>query len=1125
MNLTSEQKQAVELTGHNILVSAGAGTGKTRVLVERFLHFVTTGHAAVTEILALTFTEKAANEMKRRILERFKELGMEEACRELESAYISTIHAFCARVLREHPLEAGIDPAFHVIESEKSEFLMEQALEEAMEGRCHKGSETFELLRTYGEATVRKGILEIFRTARHAGLYLKEFVRPPRPSGPALAALAQRGDMLLRRAGERGLAAEWDRFVKKRDWEWADSEAFLAWSASFSRRGGKNKNKKGLWQEITEVCREFHAWRIEGLMTPWVKRLEELALFFEELYERKKQEKSFLDFDDLQMRATRLFKKEGKIHNMLREQYRKKFRHILIDEFQDTNPLQLELVEILSQGQNLFFVGDFKQSIYAFRGAEPQLFLEKDALYRERQKGVRLALTQNFRASENVLTFINEFFKALWEEDNIPFEQLVRRSGLRGGKAELIRITAEEGETLDLLRLREAEVIAERILDFHKEGVAFGDMCLLMRAATRSGIYEQALKKRGIPYHAISGGGFYHQPEIRDMISYLSFLENPLADIPLAASLRSPLFQIGDDTLFWLARYAKSVDGSDKTDETGEDIIQRERPLYEGIKRLEEITEIGEETKKRLLFFRNLSEELLRVKDRLKIHELLDLILARTSYELVVLADPQGVRRYANLKKLIGLAREYETSEPLSLGAFLRILKRLEIQETQEAEAQIEAEESGDVVRIMTVHKAKGLEFEVVFVADLGRELRCETGTILADPQLGLAMKVPQGPWPGSLKAEPRLWQEIRDKITRKNKEEWKRLLYVAATRAKKRLVLSGAFMPSSKFASKKSFYEMTSWMDWLMAVPEGRRGKLACIDARPVAAKRRRKALAEKRNWQNLFENFEPVPDERIIRTKKQRERIAARCEEILRCVEPSLRAPARAIDLPVSAFMAFAKSPDLYRDVYEIGYAEGWPEEALREEPVGSEERTYARDFGTAVHGVLERLDFRHPQAQLGEVMDEVFCHASDAERAEAEEIIRHFLETPLFHELKRAKILKKEIPFVLNERHGLIQGVIDVLFQDGRGAWHVVDYKTAVGDPALVKEARYDLQIALYALAVREILGEGPRWGVLHFLRNHWTYRQKLDEKSLKAAQYEIRELQKEILAYRSQRKIER
>ncbi len=260
MKLTDTQRSITEATGQNILVAAGAGTGKTRVLVERFLHLVTHSQALVTEILALTFTEKAANEMKSRILARLKELGMDSAKRDLELAYISTIHAFASRLLKEHPVEAGVDPDFKVVEAEESDLLREQALDLVIEKGCGAGDGTFELLRCYGEGTIRSGILRIFDAARTEGQSVSDFLK--RSRGTAAQSLSAR-DLIRTVSGiliqldEPEITQAWARFSRMESWNWESADQFRGWIGSFSRRGGKED--KSLWQELVRQLRFFSA--------------------------------------------------------------------------------------------------------------------------------------------------------------------------------------------------------------------------------------------------------------------------------------------------------------------------------------------------------------------------------------------------------------------------------------------------------------------------------------------------------------------------------------------------------------------------------------------------------------------------------------------------------------------------------------------------------------------------------------------------------------------------------------------------------------------------------------------------------------------------------------------------
>jgi len=1092
IKLTPAQEAAATTLGTNILVAAGAGTGKTRVLVERFLHYVLSGQARVTEILALTFTDKAANEMKSRILKRLEDMGLESERRELESAYISTFHTFAARVLREHPLEAGVDPDFRVTEEEEAAFLREQALEELLEAGCEKGTGLFELVRVYGEDTVREAAVRMVSAAHHEGRGLEEFLRLAKP----LPAKAPSPAENFKRLGEDTLAAEFGRFEAS-EWDWATVERFKEWQKTFSRK--RDKKDSTDWQDAKRAAGDFLALRLDTFARPWKESLEAFALAFEEAYEKAKKEKGLLDFDDLGMKTARLFKKPGRAHAKLLEDYRKKFRAILVDEFQDTDYLQLELIELLAGKDNLFLVGDYKQSVYGFRGAEPHLFLEKAKAF-ENGAGVCIPLLENFRTAGPVLDYLNHFFSRLWAEGGgVTFDPLICKAASKpaAGTEILLVKPGENEEPADVLRMREADRIADKILDFHEQGVPFKDMAVLSQAMTKSGIYEQALKSRGIPYYVLSGGGFYHQPEIRDMMSFLAFLENPLSDIPLAAVLRSPMFQVSDNALFWLSHHAKAADAA--------------LPLYQGVTRFREIPEISEEEKSKIAFFQSLAAELLALKDRLTLTELLDAILSRTSYELTVLSDPHGARRYANLKKMINLAREFETVEPLSPGAFLRLLKRLQGQEARESEAQIESEDTGEGVRLMTVHKAKGLEFPVVFAADLGREKRSpESNRILVLSRAAYSLQVRnektldfEKPWS---------WREMYDARKRREKEESKRLFYVAATRAKQKLVLSGAYKPPKEGDEDKSFDEMATWMAWVMACPWEEARVLEEDGTRRGTVR----AIAEKRDLTQLFPEFEPVDPAALV-PAAQLTKIKTEASEILARLAPADIPPPRALNLPVSAYAAYQKAPLHYWRMYEIGTRDEAPEEKMdviepEDEPVN------AADFGTAMHAVLERVDFRNPEtASLQRSLDFYFSGAGQKEKDEARAILGRFLKSPLAARLRQAKNIHRELPFILNERHGMIHGVIDLLFQDARGDWHVLDYKTAVGDEEKVQASGYLIQIQLYAHAVRRILGVYPASGTLYFLKNNWEYRLDWKPGDLDDAGELIRRMQDEIVEF--------
>ncbi|MFZ5802714.1 MAG: UvrD-helicase domain-containing protein, partial [Candidatus Omnitrophota bacterium] len=531
ISLNEDQKRAVTFSGRNLLVSAGAGTGKTRVLVERFLYFVTEQRVPVDRILALTYTEKAANEMRSRIQKRLRELGREEDLRGLESAYISTIHAFCARLLKEHPVEAGVDPEFRVAEEETADFLIAQSMAEVCESLCGTDREIFDLLRAFGQEKITHGILKVLTAAKREARTLEEYFAVYPAASPGKKTF-EKVSSLLRELGAEDRIPDWEVFLKDEDWDWKKITDYKNWQKGFSR------NKKTPWPEVKELVRELLELRLFPHVLRSRKVFERLAIAFEAHYEKKKNEQGLLDFEDLQVRALRMLERPDKASRRLYGDLRKKFNQVLVDEFQDTDPLQLRLIETISSGTNLLLVGDYKQSIYRFRGAEPSLFLAQERRYRKQDAGERMTLAKNFRSRPEVLEFVNGLFGRLWGGAGTFYEPLEAvREGWGKTAVESIVIEAEEeeDESLDAGRMREAEAIARRILALTEEGVDYGEIAVLFPAVSQLGIYEQAFRQHGIPYYAVSGRGFYHQPEIRDITSYLSFLEDPARDVAVAA--------------------------------------------------------------------------------------------------------------------------------------------------------------------------------------------------------------------------------------------------------------------------------------------------------------------------------------------------------------------------------------------------------------------------------------------------------------------------------------------------------------------------------------------------------------------------------------------------------------
>lgn len=1100
MKLTSIQQSIVESNHRNVLVSAGAGTGKTRVLVERYLRLLTQHHARVAEILALTFTDKAASEMKSRVRERLGELGVDAAGQDLESAYIMTFHSFASRLLKEHPLEAAIDPDFSVIESEEADFLKEQALDATFEQSCREEPEIFDLLKTHGEEEIRRGILKVLGAAAAEGRRLKDYFE----SQKSCKKLPETHKIspLLEQLGESQLFQEWLRFSKaeKRDWEWM--EALKTWASPFSRRGGKKD--KPIWKELCELIKLTIAEWVDQLRAPEQATFERLALRFSETYTALKKEKAQVDFHDLELKLLELFEKKRKANQRICQRYQRQFRFIMVDEFQDTNSIQAKMVDLLSSDSNLFFVGDYKQSIYGFRGTSPFYFLQKEKEYQAARTSIRFALNENFRSEPRVLAFINQYFDQLWKGSGLSFEPLIAKTeakgiSLDGVKAVEIWNVQIEGESIAHGRMKEAEAIAKKIRRLYEDGVPFGDMVLLFQAMTASPIYEQALKQEGIPFFAVSGRGYYHQLEIKDMMSLLTCLDNPTRDIPLAAVLRSPIFQISDDTLVWLSQEAKKED--------------KLAPFYHGFLKFEGIASIPETEKTKLRFAKLVLEEFRQKKDRLRIAELLERLMEKTSYLTTVLADPQGVRRYANLKKLVDLAREYESHEVVSLSDFVRAIRSSSQEEIRESEAQIEAEKSGKVVRLMTVHKAKGLEFPVVFVADLAHANQTfQSKTFLAEPGAGysfLTFNPKSRDW-----EKPLSWIRIDEAIKLREKEERKRLFYVAMTRAKSFLVLSGVTKVTQ--SEKKSINEMNTWMEWTLELEKDLKDSALFLQLASNCLPKRNFVPAEKKIFQRLLHEMEPQPLSELIAEPDQEKRAIEKTESILNQLKASENKPARAIDLPVSAYVEFVKNPQSYWETYELGMKRS--QEPILEFPESAQDLGLilsAADFGTRMHQVLERVNFHDPEESGSRLIAAIFKGTEKKEIEDAGNILAGFVQSPIFREVQKAKHIYRELPFILNERHGRIHGVIDLLYEDEKGSWQVLDYKTMAESREKIEQTGYEDQMMIYALAVRRLLKKVPAQALLYFLKSQSVYAKSVSDQDLIIFQDRLRKMQESLL----------
>ncbi|MBI3999286.1 MAG: PD-(D/E)XK nuclease family protein, partial [Candidatus Omnitrophica bacterium] len=695
---------------------------------------------------------------------------------------------------------------------------------------------------------------------------------------------------------------------------------------------------------------------------------------------------------------------------------------------------------------------------------------------------------------------------------------------------ELIAVGKEADESAQEMRTQEARVLAREIYDLVESGFyQYKDFAMLFRAGTDIFLYEYELRALNIPYYVVSGRGFYHQPEIRDLIAFLEVLENPHLDIPLAAVLRSPMVQASDDALFWLANHSTRT--------------EPRRPLYHAFLGSDEIIEMDEESKQRLKSFRSFFLKLLEEKEKWTISECLELILNETQYGRYVLSLPQGKRHFANLRKLLEIAREVESRSSIHLGDFIRYVKGLETQEVRESEAQVEALE-GNVVKLMTVHKSKGLEFKVVILPDLNRRGEKKKSRFLMNPKYGLGIRVLNEV---TRKFEDTFtFQKIKEKLVQTAREESKRLLYVGMTRAQDHLILSGISRETDEQEEGSGFDDGANWYEWIDSWSSSGESRFVRKTPEVPSEKKGRlpSALVDHEKVRTALEQNQPIE----IKAFQE-------ADSIIESLKPIPPVYFERIDLPVSAFVAFEHDPEAYRRTYEVGAleeesptvdsslsknvgriparqlegghpsAEDLPQDDMKEEEWDlneDETELTPADFGTTIHKIFEYL-VSQPEKANERLPNLITRFASDFDPKVREEFYRlslQFIQSKQFLEIRKAKRRHAEIPFVFRLQGGIIQGTLDLLYQTADGKWVILDYKTSQveGKSLEAFAARYQAQLMLYALACHELLKISVARAALYFVRTDQTYDFSLEALNFANLKSDFEQLHQKIITQR-------
>ena len=1016
--INTEQLRAIEEPGV-VFVSAGAGTGKTTVIVERFCRAVCERGLDVDSILVITYTERAAGELRGRIRRRLAELGRRELARELDAAWISTIHGFCHRLLRAYPFAAGIDPRFRVLDDSQGRVLRGEAFRAALEEFCGERTDRLRLLAAYGGRRLRRMLTGVHETLRSSGL-------PLRLEAPGDPQLDERLDEL--RAAAREAEPEALRLLERASA--AEPEALLDLS-DLRTRGASA-------EAFEEARRAVEQAALEALAARDREQLQELLLAYDRAYRAAKDRESALDFEDLQLLARELLQEHGEIRE--RESWR--FRSIMVDEFQDTNRLQCELVDLLARPDcELFFVGDEFQSIYRFRHADVEVFRER----REQVGGV-LALSQNYRSRPEVLDVINHLFASDFGETFQPLAAAGRFPDPAFGPAVELLVTdkASYGGTGTHWRQAEARHIARRVRELVDSGEAApGEIVLLFAAGTDARLYEEELRAAGLPTFRATGRDYYHQQQVVDLLAYLRLLHNRYDDEALVTVLASPFVGASNDALVLLRRAAPK------------------RPLFAGLEK--EFPE-GLSARDQRLFqaFKQRFDRLASQAPALTLERLCEQIVCAHDYDLAVLAQWDGRRRYANLRKLARLARSYEELRGPDVEGFVRFVAEQDAVGASELEAVAE-EEGTDVIRLLTIHSAKGLEFKVVVVADAGRDRgRPDADEILCLPDGRLGFRVADPATGKRLSTSE--YDSVKEAEQDAEQAERRRLYYVAMTRAIDRLIVSGAIDPERGA-------DAGTPIGWVLERLDATELDEVGAEPAPIEIERGGARLAIRLDrWSPAPGTPEPeVPAEAQLSLFEAGVNGGAPLDapELAPLAEVPVPPLHRVRRLSYSALSLFERCSYRYFAERVIGLR---PAGAAGSVPGG--EGLAATQIGDAVHALLERIDLRAPAVpdDLVELVRARYPAATDDELERIHAFVASYCESELAARIAGLEGAAPELPFAFEHDGVLLHGRLDVLHRHGPRAM-VLDYKTnslEEGTPEEIVERDYRLQRLVYALA---------------------------------------------------------
>jgi ATP-dependent helicase/nuclease subunit A len=1081
----------------NIIVEAGAGTGKTSILIERILSVIISGSAEIHEIVAITFTEKAASEMITRLRDRLELFVLsgegnekenieelkraENALKSFERHNISTIHSLSRAILRETPFEAGVDPEFQILDDVDEKEIIHELWEEWIREHLEDLESPFHLGYHVGLRT--KFFNELFSDVYSIRDQMEELVIDTQSVDEILESYWNKVENILNSLsllivscnvpeGDKG-RVQIEKFHRELNF-FANYDkpgrirSLLTWKTDRADLGDKKswgdskEEKKILCQTLRETLEEFRFRVSDSLFQRCIK----LLLDFLKIIEEEKFRRRVLSFDDTLIKTRNLLRDNGEI----REHYKQKFRKILVDEFQDTDPLQAEIVFFLAEEEDryekewslcslkdgkLFIVGDPKQSIYSFRRADIEIYEKVKSIIEK--NGKSLKITVNFRTLSPVINWVNDQFSKLivrpesGENYQPHYEPL---QAFRQVEPEKYLVALRPTTELILLLLSADDVrqnASETVSSFikkivteksffvqakgekEKHPICYRDIAILFRSHHEMEYYEQSLQARGVPYILEGGKQFYKRPEIREIVHTLRAIDNPRDEVSVVASLKSPMFSFSDEDILHLRVKDIPLCYTDAEND--------EHPAGDAF---------------------NLLKEFHAKRNHISIGHLLEELFDRTHIRDFSTSAFSSERRTANLDKLLLLARQQDRQENCTLRSFIKHIDKAEDESVEEPDAPL-SEPGTDAIRLMTLHKSKGLEFPVVILAaSVGGTNAQKVSSFFYDRE----------------KNRVELHQDIFTTTNFDNFKEMEkarslaeeiRLLYVGCTRARDVLVIPAFFKfditkDGPKF-NHSLFQEML--LDTVGYRVPGTAGDE--VDE-PYP-------LSSHFNWmefnREMSEEGKIIPD--ILTFDNRTKPATTIFTDDLTEWENRRK---KIIETGSSYREWTSYTSEKFRE------DRGWDEEPRR-----SDNREIR--IGRAFHAVMEFVDFRG-ERPLEQLVNKACRDEGVGESAEEVlQLVKTTLGSKIIMQAVRSGNYHREFQFSIDIDGKFYNGAVDLLYKDEEGLV-IVDFKTDKVSGKTPESAvkNYADQAGIYRKAIEKLTGSPVKKILYYFVRDDKT-----------------------------------